>query len=105
MNTRQSDTPRNKQRIGERLRDLRVLHGLTLDALSRATGIDESTLSRIETGARDIRVEHIPLLARAFGVSPEALTHDTLEFNPLHSLTENFRNDLEDRHASDRNHS
>ncbi len=44
-------------------------HGLTQSALAQATGIDQTNLSRILSGERDLTTGQIRTLARHFGVS------------------------------------
>lgn len=69
--------------FGERLRALRNADGLTLDAVCqrmRTLGVEymnPSTLSRIETGARPVRLAEALVISRIFGVSLEAM-------NPMH---------------------
>lgn len=72
--------------FGERLRALRNADGLTLDAVCqrmRTLGVEymnPSTLSRIETGARPVRLAEALVISRIFEVSLEAMnpTHDDL---------------------------
>lgn len=57
-----------------RLRVLRESCGLTLDELSRLTGIASSNLSQIETGKTDPRWSTIMRILDALGVEPSALS-------------------------------
>ncbi|MFE0458301.1 helix-turn-helix domain-containing protein [Kitasatospora sp. NPDC058965] len=59
--------------MGPRLRTARERHGATLTAVSRATGISPSTLSRIETGRRKPTLEVLLQLAKAYDVSLDEL--------------------------------
>ncbi|UGQ12784.1 XRE family transcriptional regulator [Yinghuangia sp. ASG 101] len=59
--------------VGPRLRDLRRKRGITLASLSEATGISESTLSRLESGGRKPNLELLLPLARAYGVPLDEL--------------------------------
>ncbi|MEV2278107.1 XRE family transcriptional regulator [Nocardiopsis sp. NPDC049922] len=59
--------------VGPRLRELRRRRGITLAALSRTTGISESTLSRLESGDRKPTLELVLPLARAHGVPLDEL--------------------------------
>ncbi|HLU45949.1 MAG TPA: XRE family transcriptional regulator [Natronosporangium sp.] len=59
--------------VGSRLRTLRRQRSLTLSELSAATGISVSTLSRLESGARRPTLELLLPLARAYGVTLDAL--------------------------------
>ncbi|MBF8193427.1 helix-turn-helix domain-containing protein [Nonomuraea sp. K274] len=59
--------------MGPRLRRLRRDRGLTLADLAVATGISESTLSRLESGGRRPNLELLLPLARAHGMPVEEL--------------------------------
>ncbi|MFI8262566.1 helix-turn-helix domain-containing protein [Streptomyces sp. NPDC085665] len=54
--------------VGPRLKRLRARRGLTLAALSEATGISKSTLSRLESGQRRPSLELLLPLAGAYRV-------------------------------------
>jgi transcriptional regulator with XRE-family HTH domain len=54
--------------VGPRLKQLRLHRGVTLTALSGATGISKSTLSRLETGQRRASLELLLPLAQAYRV-------------------------------------
>ena len=56
-----------------RLRILRESQGLTLDDLSRLTGIASSNLSQIETGKTDPRWSTVMRILDALGVEPSDL--------------------------------
>jgi transcriptional regulator with XRE-family HTH domain len=60
-------------RVSRRLRDLRTERGLTLADVARAAGMDASSLSRLESGARRLTLDHLPPLARALGVRVDDL--------------------------------
>jgi transcriptional regulator with XRE-family HTH domain len=59
--------------VGPRLRSLRTEHGMTLAAVSTATGISVSTLSRLEAGQRKPTLELLLPLARAYQVALDEL--------------------------------
>jgi transcriptional regulator with XRE-family HTH domain len=59
--------------VGPRLRAHRLERGTTLAALSAATGISVSTLSRLESGSRRPTLELLLPLARAHGVTLDEL--------------------------------
>ena len=61
------------ERIRARLRELREEAGLTLEEAGRRAGMAASTVSRLESGARRLTLSHLPPLARALGVSVDAL--------------------------------
>ena len=54
--------------VGPRLKAIRAQRGVTLTALSEATGISKSTLSRLETGQRRASLELLLPLAQAYQV-------------------------------------
>ncbi|WP_020664324.1 helix-turn-helix domain-containing protein [Amycolatopsis benzoatilytica] len=54
--------------VGPRLKALRTRRGLTLAELSAATGISESTLSRLENGQRRANLELLLLLSQTYDV-------------------------------------
>jgi transcriptional regulator with XRE-family HTH domain len=60
-------------RVRVRLRTLRTERGLTLAEVAAAAGMDASTLSRLESGARRLTLDHLPALARALGVRADDL--------------------------------
>jgi transcriptional regulator with XRE-family HTH domain len=60
-------------RVRGRLRELRTERGLTLAEVAEAAGMDASTLSRLESGARRLSLDHLPALARALGVRADDL--------------------------------
>lgn len=59
--------------VGERLKALRRSREITLDRLSRTTGISSSTLSRLESGRRKPTLELLLPLARAYEVPLDEL--------------------------------
>ncbi len=56
-----------------RLKQFRLEKGLTLTDLAGLTGISESHLSRVEAGARGLRLSKLQLVARHLGVKPADL--------------------------------
>ncbi|PXX59160.1 XRE family transcriptional regulator [Nocardia tenerifensis] len=67
------DLDRALDAVGPRLRALRKQRETTLSALSAATGISVSTLSRLESGGRRPTLEQLLPLARAHGVTLDEL--------------------------------
>ncbi|MFJ2709096.1 helix-turn-helix domain-containing protein [Streptomyces sp. NPDC087428] len=59
--------------MGPRLRAVRERRGVTLAAVSCATGISPSTLSRIETGRRKPTLEVVLQLTKEYGVALDEL--------------------------------
>ena len=63
-----SDITATVDQVGPRLKAIRTQRGVTLTALSRATGISKSTLSRLENGQRKPSLELLLPLAQAYRV-------------------------------------
>ena len=78
--------------IGERMKDLRVEKGLTLEALGQQTGLSRSALGNLESGNfKDISPFAITTLAQFYGVSTdyllgvsELIIHPNAELHELH---------------------
>jgi transcriptional regulator with XRE-family HTH domain len=62
--------------VGRRLRGLREAKGLTLSELARLAGVGKATLSGLENGTRDPRLETLYAIAAALEVPMSALTLD-----------------------------
>lgn len=72
-----------------KLQRLRARTGKTQKTIADAAGIDESTLRNYELARRLPRIEHLPGLANALGVIPEALVTydiDSLVGDTMHAL-------------------
>ncbi|PBC41681.1 XRE family transcriptional regulator [Rhodococcus sp. ACPA4] len=65
-------------RIGPRLRTLRQQSDMTLTDLSEATGINVSTLSRLESGTRRANLELLLPIAKAHGVPLDDLVNSKI---------------------------
>lgn len=73
MGTTPDEVARTLAEVGPRLRAARLERGVTLAALSAATGISVSTLSRLESGRRRASLELLLPLARAHQVPLDEL--------------------------------
>ncbi len=80
--------------VGPRLRALRRDRETTLSALSEATGISVSTLSRLESGARRPTLEQLLPLARAHGVTLDELVDAPATGDPRIHLRPTIRNGM-----------
>jgi transcriptional regulator with XRE-family HTH domain len=60
-------------RVRQRLRQLRIQRGLTLEEVASRSNIDVSTLSRLESGKRRLALDHLPRLAAALSISTDEL--------------------------------
>ncbi len=59
--------------VGESVRIVRELQGLTQNQLSKLTGIPQSTISAIENESVNLGVERTKVLARALNCHPAVL--------------------------------
>ena len=59
--------------VGESVRIIRELQGLSQNALADSTGIPQSTISAIENNRVNLGVERAKVLARALQVHPSVL--------------------------------
>jgi transcriptional regulator with XRE-family HTH domain len=57
-------------RVGERLRGYREARGWSQEELSRRLGLTRMTISRYESGERQIQADMLPAIAEALGVHP-----------------------------------
>lgn len=65
-----------KETFGEYIHKLRSDSGLTLTKLAAALDIDQSTLSKIENGKRNVPVEVLPKLSTVFKLDLKKLEHE-----------------------------
>jgi transcriptional regulator with XRE-family HTH domain len=64
--------------IGERLREMRKMRGLSVREQAKQLGISPSTLSELERGISGISLQRLQSVAQSLGVSiADLLTHDT----------------------------
>lgn len=70
---RRTHTTSNTLAFGERMRSLRLELGMSLDQLSKATGISKGHLSSIEHGFAAITIESVMRVARGLDLSPTML--------------------------------
>jgi transcriptional regulator with XRE-family HTH domain len=67
-----------KETFCEYIHNLRLEKGLTLTKLAAALDIDQSTLSKIENGKRNISIEILPKLSTVFDLDLKQLEHEYL---------------------------
>ena len=65
-----------KETFGEYIHKLRADNGLTLTKLAAALDIDQSTLSKIENGKRNVPVDVLPKLLKIFDLDLKQLEHE-----------------------------
>ena len=63
---------------GVRLRNYRVMKNITLTKAATLCGVSKSELSKLESGARPVRPDHVIKLAGVYGITPlDLLTPDS----------------------------
>ena len=67
-----------KETFGAYIHKLRSENGLTLTKLAAALDIDQSTLSKIENGKRNVPEEILPKLSAFFNLDLKKLEHEYL---------------------------
>ena len=67
-----------KETFGEYIHNLRAGNGMTLTKLAAALDIDQSTLSKIENGKKNIPIEILPKLSTVFDLDLKQLEHEYL---------------------------
>ncbi len=73
ISTMRDTTPDLNQRIAERARELRAVHGLSLDALAGRSGVSRSMISLIERGESSPTAVVLEKLAVGLGVTLASL--------------------------------
>jgi transcriptional regulator with XRE-family HTH domain len=76
--------------FGQRLRELRTKHNVSLDNLARRTGLHATAIGRFERGAREPRLKTILRLAHSLGVPPGALLDDLARHGERRLTPEEF---------------
>lgn len=67
-----------KETLGQYIHKLRAESSLTLTKLAAALDIDQSTLSKIENGKRNVPEEILPKLSSFFNLDLKKLEHEYL---------------------------
>ena len=61
------------ERFSERLKDLRIEKGLSIQSLSKEVGIGVASICRWENGKADVKGMQLIVLAKYFGVTTDYL--------------------------------
>lgn len=64
-----------RRALGDRVRVRRLHQDLTQERLAALTGIDRSTIQRIEWGTSDVKISHLLLIAHELRVHVTDLLH------------------------------
>ena len=76
-----------RQRIGQRVKALRTMAGLTQQELADRAGLQRTHIGRIEDGAFGSQVETIQQLAEAIGMMVDIIDPRLSDLAPLRTLT------------------
>ena len=81
--------------VGNNIRELRTLHGLTLNAFAEKLALSPSNLSRIERGSLNIKVSLLQKIAEVLGTSPHVFFNkygqNTGPIKSIKDFTHQFR--------------
>jgi len=78
-----TETFHDLERLGERLKGLRRLRGLTLQEVAESVGMSASFVSMLERGGTDISLARFSRLAYFYGIHPsELMLEDTIGARP-----------------------
>ena len=76
-----------RQRIGQRVKALRTMAGLTQQELAGRAGLQRTHIGRIEDGAFGSQVETIQQVAEAIGMTVDIIDPALQDLAPLKKLT------------------
>lgn len=62
-----------KKELGKRIREIRISHSLTQEALAEKVGLSAKSLSQIELGNNFVSAETLNLLCGALDIKPKTL--------------------------------
>jgi len=77
-----------KEKIGQRIKKLRELHGISQKDLSYNADLDRSYIASVENGQRNISIINIEKIAVALGVSLKDFFNDGELFHKQHKKAE-----------------
>src|ERR1700730_1283455 len=83
--------------VGESVRILRELQGLSQNQLAELSGVAQATLSAIENDRVRLGVERAKVLARALRCHPAVLVFPGWDFKQQHAACQRARNPLSAR--------
>ena len=76
-----------RDRIGQRIAQLRKLAGLSQEQLSERAGLQRTHVSRIEAGKYAVTLETIQAIAEALGMTVDIIDTALTDLAPLKRLT------------------
>ena len=76
-----------RTRIGQRVKALRLMAGLSQDELAGRAGLQRTHIGRIEGGKYAVNVETLQAIAEAFGMTVDIIDPALQDLAPLKRLT------------------
>ena len=76
-----------RMRIGQRVKALRLMAGLSQDELAGRAGLQRTHIGRIEGGKYAVNVETLQAIAEAFGMTVDIIDKALQDLAPLKTLT------------------
>ena len=76
-----------RTRIGQRVKALRLMAGLSQDELAGRAGLQRTHVSRIEAGKYAVTLETIQAIAEALGMTVDIIDPALQDLAPLKRLT------------------
>lgn len=78
-----------REKVGQRIRQLRKAAGLTQERLARRAGMDYKYLGGVERGERNVTLDNVERIVRALDVEPyEPFLFGTRSSRPVGKLSE-----------------
>ena len=76
-----------RTRIGQRVKALRLMAGLSQDVLAARAGLQRTHIGRIEGGKYAVNIETLQAIAEAFGMTVDIIDKALQDLAPLKRLT------------------
>ena len=70
--------------VGKNIRDMRKMRGLNQESLGKLIGVKKSTISRWESGERDITLQNVQNIATALKIPIGALLTESITYEKKH---------------------
>ena len=76
-----------RTRIGQRVKALRLMAGLSQDVLAARAGLQRTHIGRIEGGKYAVNIETLQAIAEAFGMTVDIIDERLADLTPMKTLT------------------
>ena len=76
-----------RERIGARVKALRLMAGLSQDELAQRAGLQRTHIGRIEGGKYSVNIETLQAIAEAFGMTVDIIDPRLSDLAPMKTLT------------------